>query len=118
MFAIKLIIITSYLPKYHEINFVFIYGVLGLSYICHLLTTYDDIPVVTMDYLLLSLVVMIFFLPISLLAAYHINIIMIKLLITFLGFEVIMFKFGERSACLIGAVMLALCLNSIMAFWP
>ncbi len=95
-----------------------IYIMLGLSYVCYLFTTYDDIQVVAMDYLLLAVVVMTFFLPASMLAIYHVNTITIKILITFLVFELLRFKLDNRSNYLTAGVISALCLNSLMAFWP
>jgi UDP-GlcNAc:undecaprenyl-phosphate GlcNAc-1-phosphate transferase len=112
--ANKTIILWYYGHRYSMI----IYILLGLSYIVYLITTYDDVPIVAMDYLLLAVVVMTFFLPVSLLTIYHVNTITIKVLITFLGFELIRFKLGDRSNYLAAGLISALCLNFIMAFWP
>lgn len=104
---------------YEELDYYFvIYILLGISYICYLLTTYDEIPVVAMDYLLLAVVILTFFLPVSLLTQYHINTITIKTLIIFLGFELLHYKLGDRCDPLIACLISALCLNFFMAFWP
>lgn len=112
--ANKSIILWYYCHRYSLI----VYILLGLSYIAYLVTTYDDVPIVAMDYLLLAVVVMTFFLPVSLLTIYHVNTITIKILITFLGFELLRFKLGDRSNYLAVGLISALCLNFVMAFWP
>lgn len=102
--------------KYNYYAIIFI--VLGVSYIGYLITTYDEVPVVAMDYLLLAVVVLTYFLPVTILSKYHVNIITIKVLITFLAFELLHYKLGERSDFVVAGLLFCLFLNFLMAFWP
>jgi UDP-GlcNAc:undecaprenyl-phosphate GlcNAc-1-phosphate transferase len=95
-----------------------LFFLIGISYFCHLISTNDEIPIVTMDYLLLAVVVFTFFLPPALLQTYHVHTITAKILVTFLGFELVYYKLRTKNYILAAGLLPALGLNFVMAFWP
>lgn len=92
--------------------------IIGLSYCLYIITTMEELPVFAMDYLLLGIVILTFFLPEVYLNKFHIHTIAIKVLLIFLSVKLISYKLQNRIALLTPLVVLLLGLNFVMSFWP
>jgi len=88
---------------------------IGASYCCYLVATFEKIPVAAMDYLLLAIVVLTFFLPNAYLRNFHIHRIAVEFLLIFAAFELIFFKMRHRPAHLAAGIVLMLAANMLIA---
>ncbi len=89
---------------------------MGGAYFFYLLVTQERLPLVTMDYLLLAVVIFTFFLPEDVLLTYHVHSISARVFIVFLCVELIAFVRAESFSILRVATLAALALNALHAF--
>ncbi len=91
---------------------------MGLCYCSCLVFMLEQMPTVTMDYLLLAVVVLTSFLPAPLLAEYRLHTIAAKILLVFLALELVSFRLKDEGDLLLLGLLPSLVLNVAMAFWP
>lgn len=106
---------------WYEQNFylwLILFLVMGCSYCCYLVFTLEQMPTVTMDYLLLAVVVLTSFLPAPLLAEYRVHSIAAKILLVFLALELVSFKLKDEGDLMLFGLLPSLGLNVIIGIWP
>lgn len=91
---------------------------IGICYCCYLVCTYEQMPTVTMDYLLLGVVILTIFLPEPYRSEYRVHAIAAEILLTFLAIELISFNLKDKGDLMMLALLPSLGLNVLMAFWP
>ncbi|MCK8603908.1 glycosyltransferase family 4 protein [Desulfoferrobacter suflitae] len=96
----------------------YLFAVIALFYCGYLVISYEKMPIVTMDYLLLSAVALVFFFPSDFIREYHVHRIALMIMLMFLAFELVLYKLRNRMDVLIGGMLTSLGLNFAMAFWP
>ncbi len=95
-----------------------IFLIIGASYLCYILTTFERIPIVGTDYLLLGIVVLTYFLPEWQLEEFHVHRLATKILIIFLTFELLLFKLKDKISYLVSSMVFILIVNFVLIFWP
>ena len=95
-----------------------LFVLIGMCYCCYLVCTYDQIPTVTMDYLLLGVVILTLFLPEPYRSEYRVHAIAAEILLTFLAIELLSFKLKDEGDLMMLGLLPSLGLNAVMAFWP
>jgi len=95
-----------------------LFCIMGVSYFAHLVFTPDPVPTLTMDYLLLAVVVLISFLPASVLSEYRVHAIAAKILLVFLSLELVAFRLRDDGEMLLLGVVPSLSLHAGIALWP
>ena len=100
----------------HYYNILFF--VLALCYIGHLISTYERISFTTNDFLMLSVVVFLFFLPKDYDWTIHFRRIAVKSFLIFICIELILKKVKTKSDFAFTPAIVALGLNSLVSFLP
>ena len=95
-----------------------LFFVMGGCYCCYLVFALEQMPTVTMDYLLLALVVLTLFLPAPLLREYRVHTVAAKILLVFLSIELVSFRLKDEGDLMLLGLLPALGLNVVIAFWP
>ena len=121
--AISYILSTSQSPagSWYAQNsggWLILFLAMGVSYCCYLVFALEQMPTVTMDYLLLAVVVLTSFLPAPLLTEYRVHTIAAKILLVFLAIELVSFKLKDEGDLMLLWLLPSLGLNVVMAFWP
>jgi hypothetical protein len=75
-------------------------------------------PIATMDYLLLGVVILTLFLPEPYRSQYRAHAIAAKVLLIFLSIELIAFKMKDAGDLMLLGLLPSLGLYFVMAFWP
>jgi UDP-GlcNAc:undecaprenyl-phosphate/decaprenyl-phosphate GlcNAc-1-phosphate transferase len=91
---------------------------IGLCYCCYLVCTFEQMPIVTMDYLLLGVVILTLFLPEPYRSQYRVHAIAARVLLMFLTIELIAYKLKDKGDLMMLGLLPSLGLYFVMAFWP
>ncbi len=91
---------------------------MGLSYCCCLIFALEQMPIVTMDYLLLAVVILTSFLPAPLLAEYRVHAIAAKILLVFLALELVSCRLRDGSDLMLYGLLPSLGLNVAITLGP
>jgi hypothetical protein len=94
-----------------------LFGALGCGYFGYLFASLERIPLVTMDYLLLGVVLLTLFLPPGYLAAYHVHSVSARILLVFLAIELAAWRFEGSLKLLRIPVLAALAATAVLAFY-
>jgi UDP-GlcNAc:undecaprenyl-phosphate GlcNAc-1-phosphate transferase len=100
----------------HYFNILFFF--LAMCYICYIVSTHKRISFTTNDFLMLSAVIFLFFLPKDYGWTSHFRSIAVKCFLIFICIELIFKKIKTESDFALTPVILALGLNSIVSFLP
>jgi len=103
-------------PYRHYYNILFF--VLAMFYIGHLISTYEKISFRTNDFLMLSVVVFLFFLPNNYDWTIHFRRIAVKFFLIFICIELIFKKLETKSDFALTPAIIALGLNFLVSFLP
>ncbi len=89
-----------------------VFLLMGAGYLGFLIASLEELPIITIDYLLLGLVALTFLLPDPIKAEFHVNTIAAKVLLVFLSLELVSFRLGGQIELLAPAafVFLGMCL--------
>lgn len=121
--AITYILSASYSSealRYEQNSYLWLilFLAMGFSYCCYLVFAIEQMPTVTMDYLLLAVVILTSFLPAPLLTQYRVHTIAAKILLVFLALELVSFRLKDEGDLVLLGLLPSLGLNVVMAFWP
>ncbi len=103
--------LTQVRPYYNAL-----FACMGACYFLSLVATLETMPLVTLDYLLLALVIFTFFLPRAYLEEFHVQSISARMLLVFLCIELIAYRLRGRFSFIWAPVFAALGLNIAFAF--
>ena len=95
-----------------------LFFVLAMCYIGHLISTSERIPFTTNDFLMLTVVIFLFFLPQDYPWTLHVRAIAVKAFLIFICMELILKRLKTEIASTLTPAMLALGLNSFVSFFP
>ena len=95
-----------------------LFFVLAMCYIGHLISTSERISFTTNDFLMLTVVIFLFFLPKDYPWTLHVRAIAVKAFLIFICMELILKRLKTEIASTLTPAMLALGLNSFVSFFP
>jgi UDP-GlcNAc:undecaprenyl-phosphate GlcNAc-1-phosphate transferase len=109
---------SLYIPFQYRHYYNILFFALAMCYIGYLISTHEKVSFTTNDFLMLSVVIFLFFLPKDYDWTIHFRRIAVKSFLIFICIELI-FKNGRtKSDSTLTPAILALGLNAIVSFWP
>jgi UDP-GlcNAc:undecaprenyl-phosphate GlcNAc-1-phosphate transferase len=109
---------SLYMPFQYRHYYNILFFVMAMCYIGYLITTHEKISFTTNDFLMLSVVIFLFFLPQNYSWTIHIRAIAVKFFLIFTCIELIFKKIRTESDFALTPAILALGLNFLVSFWP